>query len=294
MQCTIRGRNYELIPDTAKSTAHRDAYFALAKSVFGLDFTIWYDSGYSTDGFMPYTLFDGDRAVASVGVAITDLNWRGKPVHAAQLSTIMTANDYRGLGLSAWLMKHVLDEWKGKADLIYLHANDSVLDFYPKFGFIRAQEYVYRLPIHNNDADYRKLDLDNEQDAALLMDLYGRCNNPYSALQLVGAPPTFHLVTNHPDNVYYVEKYNAVIVAEVERNELWCYDIYTDSHSPMADILGAVADDMTTVRLGFTPIDDGDCSCEKLLGKHTASFAIDGDYNIFRLDKVTFPLLSQA
>jgi hypothetical protein len=40
-------------------------------------------------------------------------------------------------------LEKVLGEWRRKYDLIYLFANDSVLDYYPKFGFSRVEEYQY-------------------------------------------------------------------------------------------------------------------------------------------------------
>lgn len=55
----------------------------------------------------------------------------------------MTDCEYRNKGISRKLMDKVLQDWKDKCDAIYLYANDSVLDFYPKFGFIKAKEYQY-------------------------------------------------------------------------------------------------------------------------------------------------------
>ena len=52
-----------------------------------------------------------------------------------QLGTIMTDKNYRNQGLSKYLMNIVLKEFSEKNDEVYLFANDSVLYFYPKFGF---------------------------------------------------------------------------------------------------------------------------------------------------------------
>lgn len=54
----------------------------------------------------------------------------------------MTDPDYRGRGLSRWLIDRVLEDFEQQVDFIFLYANDSVLDFYPKLGFKRAPEFL--------------------------------------------------------------------------------------------------------------------------------------------------------
>jgi len=56
-------------------------------------------------------------------------------------------------------METVLEEWKGNCDCIYLYANDSVVNFYPKFGFVSAYEYRYHVPTTKKDGVFRKLDM---------------------------------------------------------------------------------------------------------------------------------------
>ena len=55
----------------------------------------------------------------------------------------MTDPKYRGKGYSRILMEAIMKEYEGKVDGIYLYANDSVLDFYPRFGFTKRDEYQY-------------------------------------------------------------------------------------------------------------------------------------------------------
>ena len=135
MKYNINSQNYDLVSDLIKETKTRKEYFAFAKNVFGLDFSIWYNSGFWGDKFVPYTLFDGDKAVASVGVSLSEIEWDGHIGRFTQLSTVMTEPSYRGKGLNQWLLKLVISKWKVKSDCIYLYATDSVVDYYPKFGF---------------------------------------------------------------------------------------------------------------------------------------------------------------
>ena len=55
-------------------------------------------------------------------------------------------------------------------DLVFLFANHQVLDFYPRFGFRRAREWLFRAEHHALPAGtpLRTLDLDSADDRALL------------------------------------------------------------------------------------------------------------------------------
>lgn len=53
--------------------------------------------------------------------------------------------DYRNQGLSGKLMNHIIEVYEQEYNFIYLFANESVLDFYPKFGFEKVQESSFSL-----------------------------------------------------------------------------------------------------------------------------------------------------
>lgn len=55
----------------------------------------------------------------------------------------MTHPDNRHLGLAAKLMKHIIEKYEKDYDFIYSFANDTVLEFYPKFDFGQVQESNY-------------------------------------------------------------------------------------------------------------------------------------------------------
>lgn len=71
-----------------------------------------------------------------------DTVWRGEALRLVQLGTVMTAPAHRGKGLARSLMEAVLDDWGRTCDGVYLYANGTVLEFYPKFGFVPAREHV--------------------------------------------------------------------------------------------------------------------------------------------------------
>jgi hypothetical protein len=60
-----------------------------------------------------------------------------------------------------------------------------VLEFYPKFGFDRAEEWQYRAGSKIR-LMVRKLDMDLRANRKKLLDAYLKFGNPHSALPVVG------------------------------------------------------------------------------------------------------------
>ncbi len=74
----------------------------------------------------------------------------------------------------------------GGCDGMYLYANDSALDFYPKFGFVRAQEYQCSLPVQKSGEPARRLDMEKTSERARLVEAYLARSNPHSLLPMLG------------------------------------------------------------------------------------------------------------
>ena len=135
--------DYTLVKQVRDNAPLRESFFALARRVFGLSFEEWHRAGWWTDRYVPYTMVYRDgSAAANVSVNRIDTVWRGEALRLVQLGTVMTAPEHRGKGLARSLMEAVLDDWGRTCDGVYLYANGTVLEFYPKFGFVPAREHV--------------------------------------------------------------------------------------------------------------------------------------------------------
>jgi len=99
--------------------------------------------------YIPHVLADGERVVSNVSVNIMHFDICGAKKNYIQLGTVMTDSSYCGKGLNRYIMENILEEYKGNTDGIYLFANDTVLDYYPKFGFVPSKEYEYFMPCNN-------------------------------------------------------------------------------------------------------------------------------------------------
>lgn len=123
--------------------ALRRSFNALAAMAFELDFEPWYQNGFSTADYEPWSVVSAAGEVLS-NVSVNHMRGLlgGRPRHYIQLGTVMTRPDCRGLGLNRRLMEAVLRQY-ARCDGFFLYANDSVLDYYPKFGFAPAEEKRY-------------------------------------------------------------------------------------------------------------------------------------------------------
>ena len=106
--------NYKLYKNVMTDDATRTSYDALAQKTFGLSFEDWYQTGFWSETNQPYTLIDGDKAVANVSLNRMEVEYEGRVRSYIQLGTVMTDEAYRNQGLSRYLMEQVLADWQGK------------------------------------------------------------------------------------------------------------------------------------------------------------------------------------
>lgn len=92
-----------------EDAALRKGFFRLAREVFGLDFSGWYQAGWWTDRYIPHVLTVDGQAAANVSVNLIDTLQNGRHRRYIQLGTVMTALAFRGRGLGRLLMEAVLD-----------------------------------------------------------------------------------------------------------------------------------------------------------------------------------------
>ena len=170
IKCIIDNIEYIYNTEVKENTNIRLSFDELSKKTFGLSFKKWYQGGYWKDTYIPHVLIHNDKVVANISINIIDVGIQGQLKRYIQIGTVMNDCEYRNKSLSRKLMDKVLQDWKDKCDAIYLYANDSVLDFYTKFGFIKAKEYQYSKNIVPIIGKIRKLDMRDDYDKKLLKD----------------------------------------------------------------------------------------------------------------------------
>jgi predicted GNAT family N-acyltransferase len=297
MKTIINGKEYVFTNEVRNNSSIRQSFNELAKKTFGIDFEDWYQNGFWEEDYIPYVLMDGDTVVSNISVNIIHTNYGNEERLFIQLGTVMTDERYRNQGMSRWLIQKILEEWKEKCDAFYLYANDKVLDFYPKFGFVKEQEYQASGMVTPMKAEIRKLDMTSGEERKLLHDKYD-LSNPFSDLTMENNNGLimFYCSQFMKENVYYIHQYDVVVVAEYDADKLICYDVFGNTNATLQEILSVMAKEDTKVSiLGFTPKDKDAFTFKEVNVEGLTLFWWSEKENIFSNDAmVMFPLLSHA
>lgn len=287
---------YEMKKQIAADPQLRAQFNALAGQTFGLSFENWYQNGCWKENYRPYTLFCDDKAAANVSVSPIEFKLDETMKKAVQLGTVMTAPEHRNKGLAAFLMQTVLMEYRPGCDWMFLFANESVLDFYPKFGFTRAWEYRCVQPVAGGFASARRLDCSRAEDLALLQSHYAE-SNPFSALTMENNWNLvwFYASSFLKDCIFFVPEQDAVVIAEQDGETMLCYDIFCPKGKDREQILRAAAQQETSrVEFGFFPSETAGCSVEKIEDDSDALFLLGKKEDPFAERPLRFPLLSHT
>lgn len=275
----------------------RGAMEALARKTFdGLSFKKWHALGYWSENFMPYALFEGERCAANIMASLFHVAFRGTDKTYLQLGTVMTDPEYRRMGLSRFLMREIFSDWEHTCDGIYLYANDGVVDYYPKFGFIEEHEYQYRTNVAGRKGEIRKLDIDDGADRALF---YEKCRlgNPFSALTMPGSADIvmFHALMFQKDNLWYLPGCDAAAVAKKHGRTLFCFDIFCEPGPALGDVTALLSGEGDAeVVFGFTPKAEYACSANLYQEEDNHLFVYSRKENPFRNNKLMFPMLCRT
>lgn len=288
--------NYYLCKDVMEDVGRRAAFNELAVKTFGLSFEAWYELGFCSEKYMPYTLFHRDQAIANVSVNKMEVLYKGKILHYIQLGTVMTDTAYRRKGFSRYILEEVLGDWKTCCDSVFLFANHGVLDFYPQFGFEKEQQHQFSIIVPGGQKPWRKLDVNNVGDQELLLRCY-RKRNPFSRIQVVNNYDLlmFYAISVMRNCIYYSSLYDAVVIAQQEKEALNCYDVFCDQELSMTELLTSLADAETiTIQLKFTPEARGNIHRSSWKDQEDTLFVLKGKDTVFKDEKLLFPSISHT
>lgn len=290
----IKGEKYTFIKEFKDTAKYREGLNRLAEATYGFHFEEWYQRGFWGDRYRPYSLLHNGIVVANISVNPLEFQAEGNRCKALQIGTVMTDIAYRGRGLSKALMNIVLEEYEKEFELIYLYANDTVLDFYPRFGFIQEEEFGHIGCAHSTTKryDFVKLNLKEEKEKELLLRLV-RQTKPCSRYAMLDNPGLimFYLDSFLSENIYYCEELSLAAVAEYEGDTLKLIDVFCEYEFDLKEVINSLltATKMRII-LGFTPFDTTDYECVPLREEGTTFFTKGRNF----LKQGRFPELSHA
>jgi len=238
----------------------QEAFIEFVPRVFPISFGRWTAYGGWDDTYRAFALADGERIVASASLARMDLVLHGKPVRGWQLGAVGTVPAYRRRGLQRSIMQRLLAQCPAE-DLIFLFANDSVLEFYPRFGFQRRRESLFGAEHHAapSGTPLRTLDASNADDRALLLRIAAEAQ-PITSLfgaRDYGRTLLWYLCNFRGDHMRYVAEHDSIIVSTQVGDTLYVYDILTRAAFDLAGQLPRLIEaPIERLEFAFTPSRD--------------------------------------
>lgn len=317
----IKGEAYLLVSDYKDKQELREGFFKLALQTFKIDFKPWYEAGYWSDTYRPYSIVHEGKVVANVSISTADFMLEGEVKHWFQIGTVMTDEAYRGKGLSRYLIEHVMQKYGTSGEVVYLFANDKVLNFYPKFGFIWAEEVEYSKKLthadkvldvqeeksietngaqqtvqkEESDSQIRQLKHTEVADKDLVLD---KSRQSYKYARLAAHHNTnlimFYWGDFLQDRLYYIESLDTIVAMTYENETLRIEDIFGEA--PLEEVVDALIKEETKeVILGFTP-KDAEGYTPKLLHEDDTTLFINNREikEQFSQQKLRFPSLSHT
>lgn len=274
----------------------RESFNKLAEATFGLNFEGWYQTGYWGDNYNPYSIVIDGEVVSNVSVNKTNMLVNGEIKHFIQLGTVMTSESYRNRGYIRMIMNEILSDYSEIVDGMYLFANDSVCEFYPKFGFVKSKEYYHTKKVNNVDeSNMRKCVMDNPEawkQLERVMEQNAFRGN-FDMVENNGLI-MFYVTQFMNEDVYYHEESDTFVVMDVEERSVFIHNIFSTTLNKMDDVLKLLGKEIDSVTLGFTPLNSEVYEVNELKEDDCTFFIRGEEMKILEEKKFRIPSLAHA
>ncbi|WP_042477620.1 GNAT family N-acetyltransferase [Bacillus ndiopicus] len=251
---------YELVSDYRNNESLRESFNELAIKTFELDFRPWYERGYWNEQYVPYSYVDKGKVIANASINKMSVLIDGTAYSAIQIGTVMTDEGYRNQGLSRKLMQHIMKEYEDRCDFMFLFANETVLDFYPKFGFTRLHESEFSMDLEKSSIQVNKgakiKQLTVKKDIALLESFAEKryINSNVLDTKNNASLLMFYFTIPFKEVIFYVEDLETIVLMEEEEDTLHIFDIIALNALNIEAIMASVVKETTKkVVFYFTP-----------------------------------------
>ena len=288
----------ELITDYMRDDASRHMLNALTQKTFGFDFEHWVTNGYFEGDYIPYSFVQDSEIIANVSANRMQFMENGVTKNYIQLGTVMTDERFRKQGLAARLMKHVLSEYEGACDGIYLFGNLGALGFYEKLGFQTMNEYRYFVKkecLAFEKAEERFLpigEMETEiKEKYMKMVRNGAVQSSFEQINRFGLQMFY---TCWFDNVYYAKDIDCFVVLDLDERAA-LQSVICEKKVPLKEVLRRL--DSSELQLGYTPAaeDRELCVSEKYDGADDYRLFYRGEaLRAIEREQLYFPELSHA
>lgn len=243
---------------THEDRAWHEAFLSFVPRVFrSIDFRTWHGYGGWDERYRAFALAEGGRLVASASLQRMELVLHGRRVRGWQLGAVGTLPEHRRRGLQNEILPRLL-EHTGPDDVVFLFANPTVLDFYPRFGFERVAERhfvaAHRAP--PSGEPLRALDLASAGDRALLARVAAAAEPVTTRFGArdYGGIVLWYWCNFFPRALRYAPEHDAIVVADQTGAVLHLYDVLAPAPLELRPLLPRlIAGPIEQIEFGFLP-----------------------------------------
>ncbi|WP_314208401.1 GNAT family N-acetyltransferase [Vagococcus salmoninarum] len=253
--------DYQLIKNYQTNPALKESFMQLAKATFDLDFTTWSAGGFWQSEYLPYGFIAENEVVANASLNKMTLVIADQEYQAIQIGTVMTKASHRNQGLAKQLIQEIIKDYQGSVDLIYLFANETVLDFYPKLGFQGVSEFQGKLflaetQLKRTPSELIQLDPNKTEDLECVFKV---AKNRQMISQNIGVKDNhnllmFYFLLGFPENTYYLAELETVVMMEQVDKTLHVFDLIYQGEQAVSNLLEKlITEEIEEVILYFSP-----------------------------------------
>lgn len=268
--------NYVIIDNCRGNLEYRRMFFDFTRAIYpNVDFVEWHTRGFWQDEYVPHAIIAHGKIVSNVSATRMRLIINGEEVRGIQIGTVGTIPEYRGRGLSRLLMEHIVNKYRSSCDVMFLFANDDVLDFYPKFGFKRFHASLFKSasPVPHANSPAIRLSVHSEADMNLLQSCLANrmpLTKRFGAIDYAFIT-MWHILNIFPESLFYTKEDNSVLIANERDKCLQVYDVVSPRPIALKSVLGSVIEsrNVESVLFHFPPdqlsydfdevVNDDDC-----------------------------------
>lgn len=296
----VNDKTYNLYIEYQTDEKKRFEFNDMTEKEWGFDFENFYQSGYWKNNCCIYSIFYKEEIVSHTTVTLFEVIVASEKKVWAQIGTVMTKKHFRKQGLSRYLMQRIQQDFNDKIEGMFLFANNSVLDFYPKFGLIPVNEFQAGKKIHYKQSSFhvKQLEMDHENNRKLL-ETYIEHARPNSFFNLKNLDLTFFYCYAYPDfgfknAVFHIEALDTIAIAQIEENVLHLLYVFKLRNVDMNDIIHALSNpEITEVVYGFTP-QDNDVTFTPYKEEDLTLFVSKELESLFKKHQLMIPLLAHT
>ncbi|MFO1444990.1 GNAT family N-acetyltransferase [Bacillus sp. Bva_UNVM-123] len=246
----------------SSDVTEREKLYHLFESVFGIhsgtlrDFS---NKGLWNDNYIPYTYFNGDKAVANVSAFPLAMIINGELKNCMGIQSVMTDPDYRKNGLMKVLVQKMLNDIDHTSEGAFLFTSSPQL--YTPFGFKEVKQYYFKKEFNQQSIkqkySLRKLEpLTDSIHLKMLADVFKKRQH----LSTVFAPLSYLecLYFNLYDpwiyeRLYFIEELKLIIVFEVQDGILRMYDVIGESIPSLEEVCSCIPYNFHSIEFYFNP-----------------------------------------